>query len=67
MKCFYCDKDVEPEQPKFWLGLDKPYINLLFHKECYNNVDAEQYVQDNVEKIFNVLKERDNGRKRKNK
>ena len=42
MICFDCKKEIETGEDKLMLGLDKPYINLWFHKHCYKlNVEPD--------------------------
>lgn len=53
--CFDCDKEIEPEQDKFMLALEKPYTNLWFHKSCYNAIKSEiiVYLTENEKKVYN--------------
>ena len=36
MKCFKCGKEIEGL--KSILPLDRPYVNLPFHRDCYKNL-----------------------------
>lgn len=58
-KCFKCDEDIKETIDTFMLGLDKPYCNIPFHKQCirlmggYDN--AVLYVTENEKKLYNIL------------
>ncbi|HAQ03056.1 TPA: hypothetical protein DCQ22_04150 [Candidatus Nomurabacteria bacterium] len=36
MICFHCNEEIEDSQERTMLGLDVPYVNLFFHKNCFN-------------------------------
>jgi hypothetical protein len=64
MICFYCDKEIE-DRPMM-VGIDRPYVNLYFHKpDCWEIVDRDlnTYLALNLEKIYNYL--RNDGKIRK--
>lgn len=51
VKCFKCEKQIEGL--KSILPLDKPYVNLPFHRDCYNDLDDElEYVTKNYDRII---------------
>jgi len=55
--CFKCEKEFLPEERIFFLALEKPYVNLLFHHECYKEIKSEetQYLTQNAERVYNYL------------
>jgi two-component SAPR family response regulator len=62
--CFVCEKEITTEQKKYLLGLDIPYVSLLFHRDCYTSIeDINVYLQKHKEKVFeykdNLVEERD--------
>lgn len=51
MKCFMCGKEIEGL--KSFLALDRPYVNLPFHRDCYTSIDDElEYCKENYERIM---------------
>jgi len=68
--CPYCKNNINPEQSKFMYPLEKPYMNIYFHLECYKNIeDMLEFLQNNTEIWYNIKdREVKNGRRnRKNK
>ena len=66
MICFHCKKEIEQE--RMMIALDRPYLNLFFHRECYNlYVEADvfaylgKYEQSVVELSRNDNKKGKNG------
>jgi hypothetical protein len=61
MICFECGKKIDKISEALMIGVDIPYINLLFHiSECKDKVfqeGEEEYLQRNKEKIFRWAKE----------
>ena len=60
-ECFECGKNIETKEDLFILGLDKPYINLPFHKSGCKNIvmrDPKKYLQEHEEKVFEWSKKR---------
>ena len=59
-KCFLCliNKDRDPTIDKGsisyqMIGLEKPYINLFFHRECYEKIpDIRKFLVENNDKIL---------------
>lgn len=47
--------------------LERPYKNLFFHKECFNEISTEiiQYLSVNLDRIYNygVENRKNNGKK----
>ena len=53
-KCFYCDKVIGAESPSY-IGIDRPYINIPFHKDCVLRVHdygEEKYLKENKKKVI---------------
>lgn len=55
MICLVCKKEVLKDQDKFMVGLDIPYVNLWFHRECYRQIenDINNFVLQNIEMVYN--------------
>ena len=54
MKCFKCGKKIEGL--KSYLALDRPYVNLPFHRDCYNGLGDElAYVTENYNRIIEYI------------
>lgn len=57
MICFYCGKEINlSENEKYqMIPIERPYVNLFFHKEnCYNEIKSieKQYITENAERIW---------------
>jgi len=53
--CFHCDKEIFPDEMKFMLGIDIPYINLFFHRSCYKSIDnIQDYILERVDKLIKI-------------
>ena len=57
--CPTCEKEVLPDDVKFWLGLDRPYLNILFHRSCYLAIRGylKEFLTENIEKILQIYNE----------
>jgi hypothetical protein len=54
VKCFYCGKEIDGLRS--FMALDRPYVNLPFHRECYRSLDDElEYVTTNIERIIEYI------------
>lgn len=59
MKCFKCEKEIEGL--KSILPLDRPYVNLPFHRDCYNELEDELgYVTENYDRIIDYIYTKNN-------
>lgn len=59
MKCFYCGKEITQigEGDYKIIPLDRPYVNLFFHKAiCYDLVRdiEEEYLTEHLQRICAV-------------
>lgn len=67
-----CLLDIEPGEPYQMIGLDRPYYNVFFHKDCFNNLLRKYdgwdgivlYLARNPEIWYNRSRKR--GKRRKN-
>lgn len=51
-KCFVCEENLDEIEEIFMLGLDRPYVNLWFHKVCLNEIDdLLAYLETKIDKI----------------
>lgn len=58
MKCFKCEKEIIGL--KSILPLDRPYVNLPFHRDCYNELEDElEYVTENYDRIIDYIYNKD--------
>ena len=58
MKCFKCGKEIDGL--KSILPLDRPYVNLFMHRDCYNSIENElDYVTENYDRIMEYIRESD--------
>lgn len=54
MKCFECGKEIDGL--KSILPLDRPYVNLPFHRDCYTSIDDElEYVTEHYDRILEYI------------
>jgi len=75
MICFKCGKEITEEWKNdklvnsdgIMIGLDKPYVNIWFHRECEKNVDLNQFLSDNVDKIADLCYNKGEKRAKENK
>lgn len=37
--CPVCDKHIEKGEKKYMVALERPYMNLYFHSDCYETLD----------------------------
>jgi hypothetical protein len=50
-KCFYCGNDILKDEGRI-VPLDRPYANLWAHKiPCASSID-EEYLRENIERIY---------------
>jgi hypothetical protein len=53
MICPYCDQEIKYDDLKFLCGIDKPYLNVWFHRSCYKSIDnLFEYVSNNIIKLI---------------
>jgi hypothetical protein len=51
-KCFDCKKELKEFGGVFMLGLDRPYVNLWFHRACLDKVDdLLTYLNEKIDEI----------------
>jgi hypothetical protein len=55
-KCFHCGEIIEKGENQL-VPLDRPYINLFFHKSCFRELGGydkmPEYVTQSVERVYN--------------
>jgi hypothetical protein len=52
--CFLCEKEIQIGSRYQIIGLDKPYINLYFHRGCYGLIgEINVFLSQNVKKVYN--------------
>ena len=54
MKCFKCGKPIEGL--KSILPLDRPYVNLFMHRDCYTGIEDDlAYVTEHYDRIMQYI------------
>ena len=50
-ECFKCEKEIEKEQ--FMYGIDRPYVNLWFHRKCFEEIEdtMKEYLIANYSRL----------------
>lgn len=59
-RCFKCileKKNFEIGDRHTMYPLEKPYVNLFFHKDCYNQIkpNIEEFVAENMPSIIRYI------------
>ncbi|KKN18892.1 hypothetical protein LCGC14_0951120 [marine sediment metagenome] len=68
MICFFCQELVTKKDKKFWYGIDIPYKNVLFHRNCFESIgDLQSYFETNYERLLNYNSRSRHKRKRRKK
>lgn len=49
--CPVCDVKLEETDRLRIVGNDRPYFNLGFHYTCYQSVDIDKFIPENIKKI----------------
>jgi hypothetical protein len=56
MRCFKCGKEIDGLRS--FLPLDRPYVNLPFHRKCYKSLDDEmEFCTQNYDRIIEYIDE----------
>lgn len=55
-KCFYCGEEIRNGEGRI-VPLDKPYVNLWGHRGICSNAMDEEYLKNNVDRIYNYIEE----------
>lgn len=56
MECFFCQAPIEEDDKKFYLGIEKPYVNVLFHRECFKSMSIDDlltFLKSNYKRLLN--------------
>jgi hypothetical protein len=50
------------------VGLDIPYINIWFHKECFRSIkeSINDFMSQNIELVYNIVEGKNNDKKFRN-
>jgi hypothetical protein len=57
MKCFKCGKGIRGLRS--FLPLERPYVNLPFHRDCYKSIEDElAYVTEHYDRIMEYIASR---------
>ncbi len=51
---------IQMEEKAFWLGVDKPYMNIKFHKDCYQSIKSDLllFLQENINNLLDIYNNR---------
>lgn len=63
-ECFYCGEEI-PEGAGRIVPLDIPYVNLWAHRGACADAMDTRYLQENTERIYKILEEKNNTKKKK--
>jgi hypothetical protein len=66
MICIVCKEEVLKTDDKFYLGLDKPYVNLPLHRKCWLSIKDKlnYFLPENEELLYNIIEESNKNRKK---
>jgi len=56
MICFICDSEIVESEPKFLVPLESPYCNLWIHRNHLPYENVLDYLEHNVDKVYETLK-----------
>jgi hypothetical protein len=58
MLCIVCEKEVLPQDEKFYLGVDIPYINLQLHRTCWKDIKDNycDFLPKKKELLYNIVR-----------
>lgn len=68
MKCFHCNEEIvwnkkEPTKEARYkmVGLDRPYLNLFFHIDCFAEIKENliEYLAENVNYVIQLLENKE--------
>jgi hypothetical protein len=56
MLCPICDKIIGENDSRFMYPLEKPYLNVYLHRECFIKNDIDSYVKipENLDKFVEI-------------
>ena len=64
-KCFICELEIKSGMKYKLEGLDKPYVNLLFHWDCYKSItNINEYLQENENRLLSYNENFQNKKKK---
>jgi hypothetical protein len=57
--CFKCERAIKEKDPMFMYAIDIPYVNLWFHKKCFEEIEntTEEYLLSNYDKLNDFILE----------
>lgn len=62
MLCPVCSKTINTDD-KMMIGVDRPYVNIWFHKECVRMVDINKFLSENWEMCYNIYRDQQKTKK----
>lgn len=56
--CHHCEKAFLEGERQIFIPIEKPYMNLIVHEECYKIVTDNliEYLTTNLERCYNLFK-----------
>ena len=61
MLCPECESQIFKEDTVFFLAVEKPYLNVYFHRSCFSpkTIGYYEYITEHIDKLveFNRLQE----------
>jgi len=54
--CHHCEKPFLEGERQRYIPVERPYMNLILHAECWELVNADliQYLSTNLERCYNL-------------
>lgn len=70
MDCILCEKQILQEDLKFYIPIEKPYVNIKIHRDCLlekGYVYILQYLTKNPKIVYNYIEYTNNNAKNRRK
>jgi len=57
--CFKCNKEILKEDKRIMIPIERPYLNLYMHRDCYNEIEEiVKYLNSNYERISKLCRKK---------
>lgn len=55
--CHHCEKAFIESERQIFIPIEKPYMNLIVHEECFKIVNPNliEYLTTNLERCYNLF------------
>ena len=51
--CMVCEKEFLVEERKIFIPLERPYMNVIVHRDCFG-IATEEWITENIEKLMKL-------------